>query len=851
MPKVHILDVMPRIPEKLHKLYTLAFNLRWAWDHQTIELFRRLDPDLLEELSNNPVALLGRIDQERYWALEEDDAFMNHLERCVLGLEVYLRERKWFQKAYPGKENLKIAYFSAEFGLHECMPVYSGGLGVLAGDHLKSNSDLGIPIIGVGLLYQRGYFQQYLNPDGWQQERYKVIDFANTPITTVKDESGEPVMVKVEMPGREVYIQCWQVDVGRVPLFLLDTNLEKNSSEDRNITDELYGGDQEKRIKQEIILGIGGYRMLKTLNLSPEVIHMNEGHSAFAALERMRILREECGLAFEEAREAAVAGNVFTTHTPVPAGNDVFPPELMKRYFTDYLAKLGLTLPEFMKMGENVTGDGREGFCMTVLAIKLSAKTNGVSVLHREISSQMWRNLWPGMHLNEIPIIPITNGVHPATWISPEMQNLLTRYLGPQWQEKPHDTEVWQRIDRISDEELWRTQERGRERLVAFVRRRLRMQLTDRGASESEIRVAEDVLNPECLTIGFARRFATYKRAVLLLKDPDHLKRIILDHDRPVQFIFAGKAHPQDEPGKEFIRRIIHFIREEDIRRRVVFLENYDIGVARQMVRGVDVWLNTPRRPLEACGTSGMKAAFNGALNLSTLDGWWDEGFRPNLGWAIGKGEEYEDNALQDEIESHALYDLLEQEIIPIFYRIGASGIPRDWVRYIKESMKALCPEFSTNRMTFEYNDKFYLLAAEAFADLAADNFSRAKELAGWKKKLAAGWSKVKILDVTAEGEEGLQVNDYYKVSVKAQLGTLNPEDVSIELYYGRVDENREIVAGEARPLDFVSAEEGGKALFSGMIPLKHSGQYGFSARVVPNHRKLSSRIEPGYIVWE
>lgn len=851
MPKVHILDVMPKIPEKLQKLKILAYNLRWAWDHQCIELFRRLDPDLWEELSHNPVALLGKIDQARYLISQDDDAFMNHLERSLLSLEVYLMERSWFQRTYPDKKDLRIAYFSAEFGLHECMPVYSGGLGVLAGDHLKSTSDLGIPIIGVGLLYQRGYFQQYLNPDGWQQERYKIMDYSNTPIRLMRGNDGQPVKVSVELPGRTVHIQCWKVDVGRVPLYLLDTNLPENSPEDRNITDELYGGDQEKRIKQEIVLGIGGFRTLSALDLRPAVIHMNEGHSAFAATERIRILMEENSLTYQEAKEAATAGNVFTTHTPVPAGNDVFPHELMRKYFDGYVQKLGLKFSDFMEMGKNVTGDGREGFCMTVLAIKLSSKINGVSRLHREIACRMWRNLWPGIRFNEIPITAITNGVHPATWISPEMQNLLTRYLGPQWQEKPHDPEIWKRVDSISDEELWRTHERGRERLVAFARRRLRQQLRDRGSTEAEIRVGEDVLNPEYLTIGYARRFATYKRAVLIFRNPERLARIILDRNRPVQIIFAGKAHPQDEPGKEFIRRIIHFIREEDIRRRIVFIENYNIGVARQMVQGVDIWLNTPRRPLEACGTSGMKAVFNGALHLSSKDGWWDEGYQPHLGWVIGKGEEYGDDELQDDVESNTLYDLLEQEIIPKFYKVGANGIPRDWVAYIKNSMKALCPEFSTNRMTFEYTDKFYLPAGDAFQSMAADGFSKAKELAQWKRKLAEGWQQVRIVEVGEEKADGLEVNDYYRVSVKVQLGGLSPEDVSVELYFGKVNEKREIVNGEIQPLDFVSTEDGGISLFKGMIPLKQSGQYGFSARVMPNNRKLSARIEPGYVVWE
>ena len=851
MSKVHIFEVKPNIPKPLSQLNNLAYNLHWCWDHQCRDLFRRMDQDLWEEVYHNPVRLLGRISQERYLELQHDDGFIDHFEHSLAKLEAYMMERCWFHKAYPDKGKFLTAYFSAEFGLHECLPIYSGGLGILAGDHLKSVSDLGIPLIGVGLAYQKGYVQQYLNADGWQQETYKINNFTSMPLQRVLDTDGEPLKITVELPGRKAYVQCWKATAGRVPLYLLDTNVPENSRLDCTLTNELYGGDLEKRILQEIVLGIGGIRMLKVIGETPSVFHMNDGHSAFLAVERIRDLMQEHGLAFDEAREAALSGNVFTTHTPVPAGNDVFPQYYIEKYFRDYYHSIGMDLNDFMNLGRIALNNGEEGFCMTVLAMRLSSKINAVSKLHGEVSRKMWQSLWPGVPANELPIESITNGVHAPTWISREMHNLLTRYLGPQWVESPHDPELWKGVDRISDEELWRTHERGRERLAAFARERLKNQLQDKGASSAEILEAEDVLNPEYLTIGFARRFATYKRATLLLRDPQRLKKIITDNDKPVQFIFAGKAHPKDEPGKEFIRELVHLSRDINIRHRMVFIENYDICVARHLVQGVDVWLNTPRRGLEASGTSGMKAAFNGALNLSILDGWWDEAFESNLGWAIGKGEEYDDFNLQDEIESNALYDLLEQEVIPLFYKVGPNGIPREWVRYIKESMKALCPGFSTNRMAFDYAEKFYLHSHLGNIRMMENDFELAKSTAEWKRKIRRHWREVSVYGVNGDNGNGHRVDDEYNVQVKAHLSALEPEDVVVEIYFGQVDENRKVIGGESIALEFSSHDEGGESIFTGKIPLKSSGLFGFSARIRPRYEKFSTTGEPGFVAWE
>ncbi|NQS99436.1 MAG: alpha-glucan family phosphorylase [candidate division Zixibacteria bacterium] len=851
MPKVHIFEVKPNIPKNLESLIDLAYNLHWCWNDLCEDLFQRIDPDIWEEVDHNPVKMLGRISQERFLELQKDDAFIDHLERSIRNLEVYLMERSWFQKEYPDRSGMQVAYFSAEFGIHECLPIYSGGLGVLAGDHLKSTSDLGIPILAVGLAYQKGFFQQYLNADGWQQETYKHLDFTNLPMKLVKDNNGHPVIIKIDFPGREVAVQCWKIDIGRAQLYLLDTNTTENNPADRTITDELYVGDLEKRIQQEIVLGIGGYRMLRALDKNPTVFHMNEGHSAFLAVERIRDLMHEHGLDWNEAKLAACAGNIFTTHTPVPAGNDVFPKYVIDKYFREYCASCGLSAEQFMNLGR-IPGENENGeFVMPVLAMKLASHTNAVSKLHCQVSRRMWSNLWPGQPENEIPVVSITNGVHPPTWMSREMHNLLARYLGPQWEENPHDAELWRRVDRISDEELWRTHVRGRERLVAFARERLRQQLQNRGASQAEILEAENVLNPEFLTIGFGRRFATYKRATLILNNLDRLKEILTNNERPVQIIFAGKAHPKDEPGKKFIRKIIHISRDPAIRNRMVFIENYDICVGRNMVQGADVWLNNPRRLMEASGTSGMKAAFNGGLNLSILDGWWDEGFKPNLGWTIGKGEEYDDFDLQDDIESNALYDILEQEIVPLFYKKGPNGIPREWVHYMKESMKVLCPEYSTNRMTFEYTEMFYLPAYENFSRITQNEFALAKELSKWKRKVQKGWQQIKVLEVTKDNGTGFKVNDYYSVQVKVQLGALSAEDVSVELYCGKVDYDYKVMEGKSLTLDFIDSEGNGVAAFAGKIPLDNSGRHGFSVRVIPNREKLVAFRELGFITWE
>jgi starch phosphorylase len=847
----------------LERLRELASNLWWTWNHEAIELFRRLDRDLWETSGHNPVLMLGTIRQERLMQVAEDDGFLAHCDRVYREFDRYLKSKStWYQKTYgkgddglaPGDSWHRIAYFSAEFGLTESLGIYAGGLGILAGDHLKSASELGIPLIGVGLLYQQGYFRQYLNPDGWQQELYPDNDFYNLPLALERQLSGAPLLVEVEYPGRTVKAQVWRAHVGRIPLYLLDANIEENQPADRDITDQLYGGDNDMRIRQEILLGIGGIRALEALDLRPSVCHMNEGHSAFLALERIRLLMAEQGLSFSEASEAAAAGHVFTTHTPVPAGIDWFAPDLVDRYFGQYYPQLGISRNEFLGLGRKNPADTNGYFCMAILAMRLANRINGVSQLHAQVSRKMWQEVWPQVPTEEIPILGITNGIHPRSWISHDMADLYDRYLGPRWIERPADLSIWQRVMRIPDEELWRTHERRRERLVAFARRRLRAQLEQRGSRPSEIRLAEEVLDPEALTIGFARRFATYKRATLLFHDVERLARIVGDRDRPVQLIFAGKAHPRDNPGKELIRQIIHHARRAEFRNRIVFIEDYDMVVARYLLQGVDVWLNTPRRPHEASGTSGMKATANGALNLSVLDGWWDEAYTPETGWAIGRGEEYADDQVgyQDGVEANAIYDLLEKEIVSLFYDRGRDGLPRGWLAKMKAAMRDHAGVFNTNRMVRDYTELCYLPSAQRSERLGQNDLEGARQLAAWKARVRQEWGKVRIERVTAESSatQDLKVGDQLQVEAVVSLGELKPTDVSVEVYYGSLDSEGLIVDGQALPMLIAQSKGQGTYVFAGAIACKTSGRHGYALRIVPHHEDLGNPLEMGLILW-
>lgn len=852
MMHIRKFTISPRLPKELKALDDLARNLWWTWNPDAIALFRRLDDDLFSTTGHNPVKMLGVIDQSRLDLLCEDAGFLAHLERVNDAFQRYVQLKKtWFNEMHGDLDGRKIAYFSAEFGLHESLPIYSGGLGILAGDHLKSASDLGLPLVAMGLLYQHGYFRQYLNADGWQQERYPENDFYTMCCHLERTKAGAPLTIEVQFPGRIVHAQVWRVQVGRIPLYLLDTNIEANNEEDRQITGQLYGGDQDMRIRQELLLGVGGLRALRALGIEPTVCHMNEGHSAFLAVERVIWTMEKYGVDFESASEAVAAGCVFTTHTPVEAGNDMFPPYLVDTYMEPYYRRLKIDRERFLGLGRQHTDDKNEPFCMTVLAIRLANHANGVSKLHGKVSRKMWNKIWPELPEHDVPIRSITNGIHTKSFLCAEMSQLYDRYLGPEWDERPADHSIWQRVEQIPDAELWRTHERRRERLVGFCRRRVARQMRARSAPEAEILRAEEVLDPDALTIGFARRFATYKRGALIFRDLDRLEKIVNHSTRPVQFIFAGKAHPRDHGGKELIAHITHVARNDTFRRRVVFIEDYDMNVARYMVQGVDVWLNNPRRPLEASGTSGMKGPPNGVLNLSVLDGWWVEGFANDNGWAIGNGEEYSDLNYHDEVESRAIYDLLEKEVVPLFYERGPDGLPRGWTQKVKRSMMTVCPVFNTNRMVQEYTERFYLPAAERFQQLSENNISAGTELALWLKKIHTEWSNVKVESVEVVGGDQIEVGAQLKVLAHVHLGGLAPEEVNVELYHGNLDAMGSINAAQSISMsgNGPSATKGIHT-FVGQIPCRNSGQHGYAVRVLPKHRFLPRVYEPGLIRW-
>jgi len=850
--------VIPKLPVQLEKLHDLAYNVRWSWNHDTIALFRRLDGDLWESSGHNPVRMLGAIDQRRLEAAAADDAFLAHLDRAHQELEEYTKHASsWFRRNYGRASPPMIAYFSAEFGLTESLSIFAGGLGILAGDHLKSASDLGVPLAGVGLLYQQGYFRQQLNEAGWQQEKYEDNDFQNLPLTLIRDSAGAPIRVAVEFPGRQLHAQVWRVTVGRVPLLLLDTNIPENADRrDCDVTDQLYGGDTENRLKQEILLGIGGYRALKATGFQPTVYHMNEGHSAFLALEHIRCLMKERSLSFYEARELAEPSFVFTTHTPVAAGHDYFDSELMRQYLFGFSQELGVPWSEFLRLGHSRPSGTKEDFCMTALALNLSPFRNGVSRLHGEVSRRMWQSIWPGIPESEIPIGHVTNGVHLRTWISQDMDQLYDRYLGPRWREEPGNRELWQRAESIPVEELWRTHERRRERLVAFARRRLLWQLKRRGAADSEIDSANEVLDTRVLTIGFARRFATYKRATLFLRDPDRLARILNNKERPVQIIFAGKAHPRDEAGKALINEIVSLIRQPTFRERMVFIEDYDMAVARYLVQGSDVWLNTPLRPNEACGTSGMKAAANGVLNLSALDGWWDEAWRNALessgfvGWAIGRGETHEDRDFQDQIEAEALYEVLERDVIPTFYDRRHDGLPRRWTEKMKSAISTLCHTYAAHRMVKEYTERFYLVSHGKSAVLEADEAKKVKALAAWRERIHSHWPEIAIESVVNGTEQQIEIGGAVRVGARVRLGALSPEDVAVELYWGKLNASDEFVDAVAIPMEH-GGVDGDLHLYEATYgPCTQSGLQGFTVRVLPQNPDLTSPFLPGYVTW-
>lgn len=844
-------QVSPALPIKLASLRELAFNVWWCWNPVATDLFRRVDEELWEQTNHNPVHILGTVSQKQLASLAKDEAFLSHMEAAHRKYTEYLDATDtWYARTFGHASGPRYAYFSMEYGLTESIRTYSGGLGVLSGDHLKSASDLGLPLIGVGLLYHKGYFRQYLNPDGWQQEHYPGNDYHNLPIRPVMRGDGTQLTIPMEMFGDNVRVVVWKISVGRISLYLLDANLPDNPEEYRQVTGQLYGGDREMRVRQEIILGIGGYRALAEMGFDPPVCHMNEGHSAFLALERIRHLMDRSGIGFEEARVACSAGNIFTTHTPVPAGFDLFSRELIEKYFAGYLRRFGIDTARMLELGRESGADEAAPLNMAYFAMRNATYINAVSVLHSEVTREMISPGFKDIPLDEVPVTPITNGIHMRSWISHDMSELFRRYLGPEWYDSMADPEMWKRIDRIPDTELWRTHERRRERLVAYARKRLAVQIQRRNGSLEEVRDAGEVLDPRALTIGFARRFATYKRATLLLSNPERFARILQDFKGPVQIIFAGKAHPADQQGKEYIKEIIHFARRHGMRERMVFIEDYDLAVSHYLTGGVDLWLNTPRRPLEASGTSGMKVLPNGGLNCSVLDGWWPEAYTPEVGWSIGAGEKYADNRTQDEIESSALYDLLEKEIIPAFYDRGRDGLPRRWIQMMKASMRTLCHVFNTDRMVQQYTNLFYAPAVSYYHDLIDNQYAGAKEFTAWQNRVRQAWSGVRVDSVEAADTGNLMVGQEIPVKAVLNLGSLTPEDVHVEVYGGRLSSEHEFVQGTVSKMNANGPLDGGRYAYEGLYECEKVGKHGLTVRVMPHHRYCVRPHSLALIKW-
>jgi len=828
--------VRARLPERLAPLVELTRNLRWSWDNRTRELFRWIDPQQWEASGHDPVRLLGMVPASRLEELAADPSFLGFMDEVSAELHRYLSAPRWFQSRTDSPLR-SGAYFSPEFGITEALPQYSGGLGVLAGDHLKAASGLGVPIVGVGLLYRHAYFHQELDADGWQLERYPTLDPHTMPLELV-----EGVGIEVELAGQPLRAQIWRAQVGRVALFLLDADVEENDEDFRQVTDRLYGGDHEHRLRQEILLGMGGVRALEAVDETPQLFHMNEGHAGFCTLERIRALHRTEGLSVPEAIEAVRASTVFTTHTPVPAGIDRFDRSLMERYFSTWASDAGITIDELMALGHEPGESAGAPFNMAVLGLRLSGAANAVSKLHGEVSRRMFGSLWPNVPAAEVPIGSVTNGVHARTWVSQELNEMLERRVLPEWPEASSDR--WEHLADTPADELWRVRTLGRERLIGLVRERLRASALARG--ETDTAWIDHAFDPTALTIGWARRFATYKRANLLLAQPDRLRRLLRDTERPVQLVFAGKAHPADDRGKEMIRAIVQASRDPELRTRMAFLEDYDIALARFLYQGADLWLNTPRRPQEACGTSGMKAALNGALNCSILDGWFDEMFDGENGWAIKSAESHEDLGRRDDVEGSALFDLLEHEIVPAFYDRRSSGpAPHRWVARVTASLVSLGPAVSASRMVRDYVGQIYEpLAARAVA-LTADGYTRARGLAAWKERVRAAWSEVRITNVETE-DTPTELGARRRVCADVELGRLTLDDVAVQLLHGPVGPDGELE--RATIVEMKAAGIDGQLV--GELSCDAAGRYGFTVRVVPHHPDLATFAEVGVVTW-
>lgn len=849
MTQFQTVYIFPTIPEPLLFLDVLSRNLWWSWQRDAVELFRRIDPLLWRESKGNPLYFSTLVPQERFEEIARDESFLAHQARVKARFESMLQAPVDASSAVFGDKGT-IAYFSMEFGIHESLPLFAGGLGILAGDHLKSASDMRVPLTGVGLFYRQGYFHQSLDYDGYQQEAYPRTDMYSIPLERALDPQGNEVRISVSGPDGEIHAMVWKLNIGRIPLYLLDANIRENPPEIRDITSSLYTGDQKKRLAQEILLGIGGMRALTAMGIFPTVCHMNEGHCAFASLERLALFMSSLNIDIKTALEIVPRTTVFTTHTPVAAGHDEFPLFMVKPYLIPFQETLQTPVEEMLSWGQLITASSDQPFSMFVLGRRMSQYCNGVSKLHGKVARRMWMDIWPGVSESEIPITHVTNGVHIPTWISHENALLFERYIGPDWHMDVQHADIFRRFDQIYDEELWRAHDMNRSRLIRTCREMMITQYQRRHAPMARMKDAESVLEQDVLTIAFARRFASYKRAYLILQEPERFEDILNSKTHPVQFIFSGKAHPRDTEGKDLIRRLIEFSRRSSVRRRIVFLEDYDIHIARHLVQGADVWLNTPRRPFEACGTSGIKAAINGVLNVSILDGWWDEGYSEACGWQIGNRNDQTDPGYQDLLDSRSLYNVLENEVIPCFYERSKGGIPVNWIHMMKASMKMAMRQFSSQRMVGDYQENFYYPGAYRSQELLYNHSEEARHLAAQHRRLMQNWEQIHLMPpVVVNPRKFYRIGDEFCVTVTVHLGELAPSEVEVALCIGTqktVDALEDIQAETMS----VSQELGySHYQYSCATVCKVSGQFAFTARVTPQGDNWI-KYTPGLITW-
>ena len=850
------ITVNPQLPKNINRLQEIANNLWWSWNTEFLRLFKRIDNDLWETVDKNPVKFLKRVSQERIEMASKDERFLKEYNKVVKNFDDYMSSKDtWFNKKYPNSRNDLIAYFSAEYGLDQTIPIYSGGLGILSGDHLKSASDLGIPLIGIGRLYKNGYFNQKIEGyGGMQVSEYTDIDLENLPITPVKNEKGEELIIYVKFPKRRLYLKVWQINVGRVKLYLLDSDIDNNNPEDRDVTLRLYGGDQEMRIRQEIVLGMSGVELLKVLGLNPTIYHMNEGHSAFLTLELMKNIIEEKQVSFDVAKDITSAKTVFTTHTPVPAGNDIFPIELVEKYFKNFWGLLGIEREEFLRLGMKPQEELDTSFNMGILALKIAGKKNGVSKLHGEVSRELFGEVWPNIAANESPITYVTNGIHTCTWLAPKLKDLYNEYLTtpttPYWQDKIYLDETWKRIKNIPNEKLWGVHLERKEKLIDIIKENTTERLRRAGVSYEEIREIISSLNSNDLIIGFARRFATYKRATLIFNDLERITQILNDSERPVKLVFAGKAHPADKQGQDLIKYIHELSMKPQFKGKIFLLENYNIAMSRYLVSGVDVWLNTPRRPMEASGTSGQKASVNGVINFSILDGWWAEGYDQTNGWSIGTNQEYSSYQEQDLADSQSIYKTLESKIIPMYYDKNNNGISDRWLETMKNSIITTGGKYSTARMLVDYTTKLYMPLIN-LTNYYYSNLDNAVRYTTWKKDLYTNWKNITIEQEDNPENINIDAGDSIEVRCNVTIPNLNKEDIRVEAYCGKVSDNGIVEDVIVVPMKLVSEEEQYKRYhYYAKISLASGGNYGYTFRVMPQNEMLLDSENLDLVKW-